>query len=331
MSSFYEFVDNVLQKALPLAARRIPQDKLPGKEPCRIRHAFLPSPINGKSGIINILVLPQSFGLIDHIEDQLIKLRDYILSKNCLLVVISEEEKTNSLGNVGDFIDQRLAIPSPNFLWLRCFQDKEYRTTIDHDLFEGLDVVIRELWEGSIDYVGPTAGEQQVNLELMEDQCWSCHRPMRTVTGIAFPNKQLSRWDNPDWMYYNQLLPLSSLEGGHARMIRQYVDQLRTANPLITPVGNRYSHTVQESYFAASCPHCKVLRGDFHVMDDRMRYLHSLDSRSSGQLEYHSIMLRVNDKLLSALREGAEFCPHACWMGWERKPVLTLLRPQQGN
>lgn len=269
------------------AVRRIPQDKLPGKEPCRILHAFLPSPINGKSGIINLLVLPQSFGLTDHIEDQLIELRNYVLSKNCLLVVIGEEEKTNSLGDVGDFIDERLAIPSPNFLWLRCFRDKEYRTTIDHDLYEGLDVLIRDLWEGSLDYVGPTTGEQRVNLELMEDQCWSCHRPMRTVTG--------------------------------------------TANPLITPVGNRYSQTVQEIYFAASCPYCKALRGDFHVLDDRMRYLHSLDSRSSGQLEYHPIMLRDDDKLLSALREGAEFCPHACGMGWERKPVLTLLRPQQGN
>src|SRR5579859_2444430 len=100
-TTFYDLVDDQLQKALPSNVRRIPIDKLLGKEPCRIRHAFHTSPINDRSRLVNLLVLPQSFPLTPYNEEQLIQLRDYILSKNCLLVVVYEEEEAGSSGDLG--------------------------------------------------------------------------------------------------------------------------------------------------------------------------------------------------------------------------------------
>jgi hypothetical protein len=328
-TNFYDFVDSEVAKALPSEVRRIAPDKLLGEDPCRIRHAFHSSPINDKSRLVNLLALPASFQLSGYIEDRLFKLRDHLLSKNWLLVVIFEDAKASN--DLGIFIEEQLSVESPGFLWLRCDFDKKYKTTLDYEGYEDLHSVIHDLWKGIVGYAGPTVGEQLVNLELMEDVCSNCHQLMKTVTGIVFPNKSLRRWDNPDWAYFLQLLPLSALDGENARDIRQQVDRLRLANPLITPVGVRYSRTMEGNHLAAICPHCQTPRGDFHVLDYRMRYLHSLDSRLSGQLEYHSITIQVDRALISTLRNGVEGCPHTCRMGWQRRPEPAILRPQQEN
>lgn len=307
------------KNSLPSTWKRIPTEKLLGRGPCKIRHAFHSAPIYGKSKLINLLVLPLSLEVDDRLEDQLIKLRDYILSSECMLVVISEEEQSRLLADMGQFIEDCLLIDSSDFLWITCSRDQGYKTMIDSEAFEDLHTVIYDLWKGILRYDGPTIGLQQVNLELMQDECWKCHKPMMTVTGLVFPNVQLERWDNADWLYYNQLLPLSDLKGDNARSIQQFVDLIRTVDTTITPVGNRYSNTEQASYTAASCPHCKALRGDFHVADYRMQYLHSLESRIDGHLKYYSISLRIDQELIESLMNGCEFCDHTCACGWKRE------------
>jgi len=319
ISNFYNIVDDEVKIALPPDWKRIPPGKLLGKEPYKIRHAFHSSQVDGKSKLINILVLPMSLRLDGNIESQLIKLRDYILSRDCLLIVINEEQEAGSLADTGQFIEENLFIDNPNFLWIICSRGNGYKTSIEWKVFEDLNTVIHDLWNGTLRYAGPKIGLQQVNLELMQDECWKCNKIMKTVTGIVFPNKQLRHWNNVDWLYYNQLLPLSKLDSNNIQLIQQYVAQLRMRDAIITPLGNRYSHTVQESYFAASCPHCHVLRGDFHVGNYRMQFLHSLESRINGHLEYHSIKLEIDQELINTLRDGYESCDHTCGIGWDRK------------
>lgn len=319
VSNFYKIIDDEVKIALPPDWKRIPSDKLLGKEPYKIRHAFHSSRVDNKSKLINILVLPLSLRLDGNIESQLIKLRDYILSRDCLFIVINEEEEAGSLADIGQFIEENLFIDNPNFLWIICSRDKGYKTSIEWQAFEDLNMVIHDLWDGTLHYAGPKIGLQQVNLELIQDNCWKCNKIMKTVTGVVFPNKQLRYWNNVDWLYYNQLLPLSKLDSNNIQLIQQYVAQLRMRDAIITPLGDRYSHTVQESYFAASCPHCNALRGDFHVADYRMQFLHSLKSRINGQLEYHSIQLEIDQELINTLRDGYESCNHTCGIGWERE------------
>ncbi len=318
-NNFYQFVDQQVEKAIPATWKKIPPEKLPGKGNFKIKHAFHSSPLYGQSRLINLLVLPLSLEINEGSEGQLIELRDYIQSKDATLVVISEEERSGALGDTGIFIDERLRINSAGFLWIVCGRDQQYRTRIDSDAFEDLNTVIHDLWKGMLYYDGPSAGLQQVNLELMQDECWKCHIPMTTVTGLVFPNTQLQRWDSPDWLYYNTLLPLSELDGENARSIEQFVHLLRKVDTDITPVKYRHSRARADSYFMANCPHCKAKRGDFYVDDDRTQYLHSLESRITGQLKYFSISLNIDQESIDSLMDGYEGCDHTCICGWRRR------------
>ena len=318
-NSFYEIVDREVQKALPANWKQIPAEKLLGKSPYRISHAFHSATTEGKSTLINILVLPKPIKIDDDAEDQLRNLRDYILSKNCLLVVISENESADAWGEVSIFVSESLYKNNANFLWLQCSEEKRYQTTVDYEVLEDLHVVLRDLWKGKLKYEGPRAGYQQVNLELMEDECWKCSAEMKTVTGIVFPDRQLGNWANAEWRYYNQHLSLSNFEGKNAEVLKQYVDQLRLTDDNITPIGSKYSHTIKSSYLAASCPYCNSLRGDHYVSEERIGYLHSLETRFDGSLEYHSIRLHIDDDLLDSWHSGYEGCDHTCEAGWLRR------------
>jgi hypothetical protein len=268
---------------------------------------------------IHILTLPLSLQLDDFFMDQLLQLRNRILSKGCMLVVIGEEEQAGILGHMGIFTEDLLFVNSPHFLWLISSRDKEYKTILDREPFEDLHMVLRDLLEGHVYYDGPKPGLQPVNLELMQDHCPKCDKPMTTVTGLVFPNQQLKRWDNEEWQYYNQLLSLDELNGKNAIAVQEFVNLLRKVDPLITPVEKRYSPLHQKYHTAAGCPHCNALRDDFDVIDYRMRYLHSFESRISHQLQYYSVSLEIDQKLINALMNGFDGCYHVCLNGWTRR------------
>jgi hypothetical protein len=294
MSNFYNVIDHEVLKSIPLNWRLVPEDKLLGKSPYKIRYAFNSSMISGKSKLINILVLGSSISLDKYTKDRIIQLRDYILSKDCILIVIYEEETEKSLNVMGQFVEEDIRMVNPNFISIACYQDQYYRTKINGTGFENLNESIHDIWNGTLRYFGPTAGLQRVNLELMRYNCWNCKKSIKKVTGVVFPDQQLKQWDNADWLYYNQLLPLAKLDADNGLLIGQYADRLRTKTTLITPVSYRFSRTEGRSYLAASCPNCSQLQGNFHVSDERMQYLHNIGSRFDGGLQYYSIQLAVN-------------------------------------
>lgn len=249
-SHFHEFVARQVFKALPVTWKQIPLEKLLGRPPYQINHAFNSVKNKGKSRLINILVLPLSVSLDKQAENQLIRLRDYIISRNCLLVVISEEENSGLLVDTGIFISEDLKVDSEYFIWLQCSHDQACKTTIDGKVFTDLHVVLHELWKGLISYNDPKAGFQQVNLEIMEDSCWKCKQEMRTVTGVVFPDKQLKNWSSSNWKYFNCLLPLSSFGGKNGELIQQFTEQLRISDPGITSVGSKlYTYKLLYKHF----------------------------------------------------------------------------------
>jgi hypothetical protein len=313
--NFYDFVAAELQKNLPAGSQIIPEEKLLGDESCRITHAFV-SLIDHKKKLVNILVLPLSFELSPAIEAKLLKLRDYIVSKEALLMVINEEAAEMRQGNTGIFISEKLQVHCPEFIWITCSRDKRYQMTFDGTHFENLHSGLAKVWDATVTYAGPKLGFQPVNLEIMRYTCWKCSREIKTVTGIVFPNQQLNNWNNTSWQYYHSLVSLNQIKGDTADLIAEFIATLRQNDGAITPVGYKYSNAIKSSYFAASCPYCEALCGNFYVMDDRMDYLHSLQSRTDGSLTYHSVSLNIDNYLIQCLFNSSEACDHTAYAGW---------------
>src|SRR5882724_9577600 len=149
---FYQFVDEEVQKALPADSKCIANDKLLGREPVRIRHAFQTMSANGKPRLVNILILPPELHLTQQIEDLIIKLQNYILSKDCVLLVIQVEDEKNILGDIGGFIVDSMAINNPNLLWLKCIVKMNYQTSVTYDRYEDLSEIIHDIWNGTLNY-----------------------------------------------------------------------------------------------------------------------------------------------------------------------------------
>lgn len=159
----------------------------------------------------------------------------------------------------------------------------------------------------------------------------SCQTPMKTVTGIVFPNRLLPRWDHGDWKYYNELIRLSQLGPDNASSIRQQVNRFRMHSPHITPVGYRHDPELNATVFSASCPSCNALRSEFDISRLRCEYMKSFIFREVGSLQYHSISLTVDQRLILLLHEGCEINPFTCQIGWQILPSLAIPRPEQCN
>ncbi|MFT3749991.1 MAG: hypothetical protein QM768_16865 [Agriterribacter sp.] len=316
--TFIQFVSTQIRKALPNHWKLINESRLLGREPVRISYTFRTNANKGKENLINILVLPPDLHLTKSIEDQLIKLRDYILSKDCILVVINVDECEKRLADISIFIDETLFVAHPNFLWARCIEENELRTSIIFDKIEELSSVIRDIWSGDLQYHGPTPGLQQVNLEIMKDECWSCGKPIKTVTGLIFPDRQMRSWNNEEWKYFNSLLQLSSIKADTADTIIKFVNTLRNNDLSISPVGENFSRTTQGTYLSGTCPYCNKLRGDFYVTEERISHLFSLDSRLNGDLSYYSMKLNVTQEMINMLQEGGEEADCVIYSGWKR-------------
>ncbi len=318
MKDIYQYIDDEIKKALPGNWRFIPKDKLLGKGDCKVSYAFNSTGDRGKSKLINIFVINSQMKLNEIKESKITRLRDYIISKNCLFVVVVEQPNSKYLDDLGIFESESLKLNHRNYISFYCSHDQALKTTIDGIEYEDLGLVIKDLWGGKLNYFGVSKGTQQVNLEIMEDECWKCKQKIRTVTGIVFPNIQLDTWDNEEWLYFNQLYPLSKINLNNADKIKSFVDELRLNDASIGIVDYRFSNTIKTTYLASSCPKCYSMRGDFYVQNYRTGFLHDLDCRLDGSLNYHSIELNIDEVMIEKLNDGFECCPHTCIMGWNR-------------
>jgi len=169
---------------------------------------------------LHILTLGITFRLTPNAKSRLLALRDQLVARQELLMLISESETFMEMNELTEFISDEVNIESPYFLALGCYGNKNYQITIDGLTFEALQPVIEQIRWGGIAFAGPIPGLQSVNMEVMKDSCWKCRQPMRTVTGLVFPDQQLPAWDNDRWLYYNPLVALESLPDKYALPIQ---------------------------------------------------------------------------------------------------------------
>ncbi|WP_188938337.1 hypothetical protein [Puia dinghuensis] len=321
---FYAFVDDAVRHVLPPDCLRAVPDNLPGKHHCKISHAFHVTTSVSRYQLAYVLVLPYSLFLTKEIKDQIIALRDAVFAQNDLLVVISEEKGAWELGDVGEFVWRLLPIDSPNSLWIVCKRDRQRKATIDRRGFCDLYDFIRLLYEGAMEFSAPTVGINNVCMEIMLDICPKCQQLMKTFTGIVFPDRQLDRWDNGDWHYYNTIITPAFMKPANAWAIWKYIHRLRKRDRCITPVGYRYSKNLEQIVFTAICPHCKAHRVEHKWYNIRESHMGTHNSRMLGLLEYHSISLNVNLEIIKFLTHGYEPGPHTCPSGWRRRLVTSI-------
>lgn len=317
-TDFEKVVEREILKALSTGYRMIPDNKLLGRFPCKIKYAFHSLKTNGSNTLINILVLPLNITLDEKIESQLTQLRDYIISKECMFIVICEDESSYNMGDTAIFVSEQLDLYNPNYFSLICTEDEDFKVILDADNYENISSIIHDIWTGKLTYYGADIGLQIVNLEVMRDECWKCHALMKTVTGIVIPNKKLLSWDNPYWSYFNHIVPICELDDVDIEQIIPVVERIRCKDPFITPIEYRYSQTVNDRYWAAICPHCGVLRGALYIEEDRRNLALTLDSRINHSLEYFSFEMIVRQTLLNKIGKGWEDFPCTCMMEWKR-------------
>ena len=61
-------------------------------------------------------------------------------------------------------------------------------------------------------------------------------------------------------------MPLAQVSD--TRTVAAFVVELRRRDPKLSPLSHRYSKTVQGRYFAAECPDCRALFGDFFMTQE---------------------------------------------------------------
>ena len=179
-------------------------EKLLGKVPYKVRYAFFYR-FERYSKLINILTLPQSIQFNDTLEKELLRLRNYILSKNCMLIVIYEQRSDyEKVDHLLEFLIEDFDLISDNYYSIPFYKEKAV---------DILDEISNTLLE-AISFEGPRVSRQIVNIEVAEDECWKCHKKMMTVTGVVFPNMKLNDWNNTKWQYYLQSLSIVSIPSG---------------------------------------------------------------------------------------------------------------------
>lgn len=184
---------------------------------------------------------------------------------------------------------------------------------------EPLSDTIRDLWSGDLFYHGPHEGVQTVGIETMRDTCRRCLATLETVTGIVFPDRQVADWTRPDWRYFQALLQLARIPDPVIPALAAAVEEWRAAGRRrLTIVRWHRSETVGYAYWAAECALCGTCRGDLPLMEERMQWLHDLESRRTGILTYRPLRLDVPRQALQELTWGAEVNPHARFLGWHR-------------
>ena len=340
-SRFLHAIDAAVEQALPAGWPRMPREWLPAHGSLRARHAFRlapgggepraeacrqgrASPDGGSVPYLAIFAAPPYPAMTPAVQGELAALVDRILARGASLLLLFKD------GDDPDcWISEQISCPHPRFLCLPCTPpvaaDGSAGDGLDYTVEptagrrEALAEAVRGLWSGELHYRGPSEGAQTLGVEIMKDECWRCRRTIATVTGIVFPDREVTDWSQLDWAYYQQLLALASIPDAMIPALSAAVDGWRAAGAsCLTVIRWRFSRTVSHAYWAAECPFCGSFRGDFPVTEKRMRWLDDLESRRTGVLSYRPLRLDVPRQALQELTLGWEINPHCRPFGWYR-------------
>jgi hypothetical protein len=144
-------------------------------------------------------------------------------------------------------------------------------------------------------------GTRVVDLQMASITCYECRKAIKAVRG---------------YVVNNHFRPLAEVSDTGA--IAALVSALRQRVPEVTPVSHRFSKTIQGKYFAAACPFCSALLGDWFMTADFFTEMSSCDYPSCGcpfaafygreigcrVFDYQTISLRLRPSELRGLPMG---------------------------
>jgi hypothetical protein len=350
-SRFLEAIDAAVEQVLPSGWPRLPREWLPAHGSLRARHAFRLAPGEGgaraaagpgggteavRAPYLAIVAAPPFAARTPATQAELAALVDRIIARGASVLLLFEHED-----DPDGWIREHICFPHPRFLGLGCSPPGAadggaadalaytVKPTDTDDHRETLAAAIHGLWSGQLRYRGPCEGSQTIGVEIMADECWRCRRAISTVTGIVFPDREVTDWSRLDWAYYRQLLELARIPDAMIPELSAAVDGWRAAGASqVTLIRWRFSNTVSHAYWAAECPFCGNFRGDFFVMEERQGRLHDLEVRRLGVLSYRPLPLDVPREALQELTWGFEISPHSRSFGWYREGDPEAARPE---
>jgi hypothetical protein len=175
---------------------------------------------------------------------------------------------------------------------------------------------------GALFWAETRPGRRAVELQIASITCWRCRKAIKAVRGYVINN------------HFVPLATVSDTSG-----LAAFVSALRQHVPEVTSVGQRYSHTVQGRYFAASCPFCSALLGDWFMTVDFFTDVANCDypncdcPHDDAAPDPRDVDCRVFDYQTTSLRIGpSELCdlPPGEWL-WRpgtRDANPPRLKPQ---
>ena len=128
-------------------------------------------------------------------------------------------------------------------------------------------------------------GPCEVRLQVAPMVCWKCKHLIKAVRG---------------YVAHRAFVPLAQILD--TRAVAAFVVELRKQDPKLSPVSHRYSKTVKGQYFAAECPDCRALFGDFFMVHEFFTEKTTCDYPSCGcddpdlhcrLFEYHGLTLNL--------------------------------------
>ena len=140
-------------------------------------------------------------------------------------------------------------------------------------------------------------GPCEVRLQIAPMACWRCGNLIKAVRG---------------YITHHAFVSLARMSD--TRAVAAFVAELRRRDPKISSVSHRYSKTVKNRYFAAECPDCRALFGDFFMTNEFFTEQTTCEFPSCGcenpdlqcrKFEYHGLTLNIGDDEIETIRGQA--------------------------
>jgi hypothetical protein len=128
-------------------------------------------------------------------------------------------------------------------------------------------------------------GPCDVQLQIAPIFCWRCRALVKAVRG---------------YITHQAFVALAGVSD--TGTLAAFIVELRQRDPKLSPVSNRYSKTVEGRYFAAECPECHALFGDFFMTIEFFTEQTTCEFPSCGceipelqcrKFEYHGLTLNL--------------------------------------
>lgn len=114
---------------------------------------------------------------------------------------------------------------------------------------------IKQLFGGYYEFITRDHGERYLSVEIMQTNCWRCHKDIQPVNGAFYHDYAYGKWTRvADEASEIRELPIQEI---------QLINREFLAEFQFSPLRERYSKTAKTSYMANSCPHCEALIGRF--------------------------------------------------------------------